>query len=188
MTILTVVFGILLTALGIGNFVVSGMSQILTLLPALLGLLIVILGVVAWQGRSREQQNNAQFGAILLAILGFVGSLRELWQLFIALTSGQAAPTEVILRSVIGLSCVLFIILGILLIKDFWHGWKLFGHLLGNLLARVVLTIFYFTVFVPFALGVKLFSDPLHIKSSPAELWRPRQTGDQTLKDIMRQY
>ena len=73
-------------------------------------------------------------------------------------------------------------------LKKIWHVWKAFGQFIGDLLARVVLTLFYFTVFVPFGLGVKLFSDPLQLKNAPAEFWRPRSTGDQTLEDVLRQY
>lgn len=73
-------------------------------------------------------------------------------------------------------------------LKRLWQGWKAFGELIGNLLARIVLTIFYFTIFVPFALGVRLLSDPLQIKSRPSELWRSRATGDQELADVMRQF
>jgi len=72
--------------------------------------------------------------------------------------------------------------------KRFWEGWKAFGQAMGNLLARVVLTIFYFTIFVPFGVGVRLFGDPLQIKSQPAEQWRPRATGDQKLEEVLRQY
>jgi hypothetical protein len=74
------------------------------------------------------------------------------------------------------------------LLKKFWEGWKAFGQFLGNLLARIVLSIFYFTIFVPFGLGVRWFSDPLQIKTSSNSFWRPRTTGDQSLEDIMRQY
>jgi len=73
-------------------------------------------------------------------------------------------------------------------LKRLWRAWKGFGEFLGNLLARVVLTLFYFTVFVPFAMGVRWLSDPLQIKSRPAELWRPRKTGDQKLEDVLRQF
>jgi hypothetical protein len=72
--------------------------------------------------------------------------------------------------------------------KKFWEGWKGFGHFIGNLIARLVLTIFYFTVFVPFGLGVRLFSDPLHLKQRPSAFWRSRQTGDQNLKEVSRQF
>jgi len=73
-------------------------------------------------------------------------------------------------------------------LKKFWEKWKAFGQFLGNLLARVVLTIFYFTVFVPFGLGVRLFSDPLGIKTQATKYWQERTTEDQTLEDVLKQY
>jgi hypothetical protein len=72
--------------------------------------------------------------------------------------------------------------------KKLWEGWIAFGHFLGNLLARVVLSIFYFTIFVPFGVGVRRLSDPLQIKTRPDSLWRPRSTGDQTLPEVGRQF
>jgi len=74
------------------------------------------------------------------------------------------------------------------LLKKFWEGWKAFGRFMGNFLARIVLTIFYFTIFVPFGLGVRLLSDPLQIKGEAASGWRPRETGDQNLEELLRQF
>ena len=74
------------------------------------------------------------------------------------------------------------------LLRKFWERWKAFGLFLGNLVARVVLSLFYFTVFVPFGLGVRLLSDPLQIKTRPNSLWRPRSTADQTLDEVGRQF
>jgi hypothetical protein len=75
-----------------------------------------------------------------------------------------------------------------MVLKKVWEAWKAFGHFLGNLLARVMLSIFYFTVFVPFGLGVRWWSDPLQVKIRPDSLWRPRSTGDQTLTEVERQF
>lgn len=74
------------------------------------------------------------------------------------------------------------------LLKKFWEVWKAFGHFIGNLLARIVLSIFYFSVFVPFGLGVKFFSDPLDIKAVTTPHWKSRTTGDQKLEDMLRQF
>jgi hypothetical protein len=71
--------------------------------------------------------------------------------------------------------------------KKFWAGWKRFGQALGDFLARVVLTLFYFTVFVPFGLMVSLFSDPLEIKPPVKAAWSARTTRDLTLDDARRQ-
>jgi hypothetical protein len=73
-------------------------------------------------------------------------------------------------------------------LRKLWEGWKAFGHFLGNLLARVVLSIFYFTIFAPFGLGVRWLSDPLQIRTRPDSLWRPRLATDQTLAEAGRQF
>ena len=50
------------------------------------------------------------------------------------------------------------------ILKKFWRGWMRFGHFMGDIVARVVMTIFYFTILLPFGVGVTLFSDPLDRK------------------------
>jgi len=52
-------------------------------------------------------------------------------------------------------------------LKKIWEGWKRVSRVIGNFQARVLLTILYFTVVLPFAIGVSLFSDPLRIKHRP---------------------
>jgi len=70
-------------------------------------------------------------------------------------------------------------------LKRFWHAWKRFGQFIGDWLARIVLTIFYFTIFLPFGLGVRLGADPLDIRRHPPE-WVGRTTDDKTLEDVRR--
>ena len=48
--------------------------------------------------------------------------------------------------------------------KTIWPAWKRFGQLMGDIVGRVVLTIFYFTVFLPFGLVSRLARDPLTIQ------------------------
>ena len=71
-------------------------------------------------------------------------------------------------------------------LRKFWHAWKRFGQFIGDLLGRVVLTIFYFTLFMPFALGVRLFADPLAIRPEVGAKWVERTTHDLTLEDSRR--
>ena len=73
------------------------------------------------------------------------------------------------------------------MLKKIWEGWKRFGQFIGDIFARIVLTIFYFTIFLPFGLGIRLFGDPLEIKAKPMSLWRPRVSSDKTLADVRRQ-
>lgn len=71
-------------------------------------------------------------------------------------------------------------------LRTAWQLWKRFGLFIGNFIGRIVLTIFYFTIFLPFGLGVRLFGDPLEIKSEGHAYWLKRQTGDQDLDDARR--
>jgi hypothetical protein len=54
-------------------------------------------------------------------------------------------------------------------IKDLWQAWKRVTRKIGDFQARVLLTIIYGTIVLPFGLLVRLFSDPLHIKHRPTK-------------------
>ena len=51
-----------------------------------------------------------------------------------------------------------------------WQAWKDLAHKIGNFQARVILSIFYAVLVLPFGLAARLFSDPLRIKKKP-EQW-----------------
>jgi hypothetical protein len=67
-----------------------------------------------------------------------------------------------------------------------WQAWKRFGQFMGDIIGRLVLTVFYFTLFVPFGLGVRFFGDPLAIRQSGRVRWVERKTNDLTLDDSRR--
>jgi len=74
-------------------------------------------------------------------------------------------------------------------LRAIWATWKRIGQFIGDLIARVVLSLFYFTLFVPFGVGVRLFGDPLDVKAktNPA-WWLERATHDLVLDDARRQF
>ena len=71
-------------------------------------------------------------------------------------------------------------------LRKFWHGWKRFGQFMGDFIGRLVLTIFYFTLFMPFGLGVRFFGDPMALRPSSRSKWLERKTQDLTLEDARR--
>jgi len=73
-------------------------------------------------------------------------------------------------------------------LRKAWEAWKRVGRAIGDFIGRVVLTVFYFTIFVPFGLGVRLLSDPLQLNRVSASFWLSRRTGDLTLEDARRQF
>jgi hypothetical protein len=146
------------------------------------GILIIVFGVL----QGRWEHKHPLYGAILLSLLVLIGYLLRLFRVFV--TGRETIDSNVLLvQTIIAVSAVGFVVLSFFLIKDFWHNLKAFGQFLGDWLARVVLTIFYFTILIPFGLGVRLFADPLQIKKLPNPYWRPRTTGDQTIDEVLRQ-
>lgn len=60
--------------------------------------------------------------------------------------------------------------------KRIWQGWIKFGHWLGDVMSWVWMPLFYFIIVMPFALVVRLFSDPLRVQSRTASsFWVPKQ-------------
>ncbi len=54
-------------------------------------------------------------------------------------------------------------------LKAVWSAWKRLAHKIGNFQARVLLTILYAIVVLPFGLAARIFSDPLKIKHRPTK-------------------
>jgi hypothetical protein len=73
------------------------------------------------------------------------------------------------------------------MLKKFWSRWMQFGRWLGDFFARLLLTLFYFTIALPFGLLVSLAQDPLDIKKNQAK-WVERKTGDRTLGEARRMF
>ncbi|HSJ85794.1 MAG TPA: hypothetical protein VK909_01205 [Anaerolineales bacterium] len=71
-------------------------------------------------------------------------------------------------------------------LRKVWQAWKRIGQFIGDAVGRVVLTVFYFTLFVPFGLGVRFFRDPLAIRPLGPAKWLERKTEDVTIEDSRR--
>jgi hypothetical protein len=59
-------------------------------------------------------------------------------------------------------------------LKVIWEKWKRVSRAIGTFQGRVLLTILYVTVVLPFGIGVSLFSDPLRIRHRPRS-WLGRE-------------
>ncbi len=53
------------------------------------------------------------------------------------------------------------------MLKRAWQAWTGIAHAIANFQARVLLTIFYAVLVLPFGIASRLFSDPLRIKRRP---------------------
>jgi hypothetical protein len=51
--------------------------------------------------------------------------------------------------------------------KSLWSAWKRLAHKIGNFQARVLLTVLYAVVVLPFGVAARALSDSLRIKKRP---------------------
>jgi hypothetical protein len=57
-----------------------------------------------------------------------------------------------------------------------WNAWKGFAQNMGNYQSRVLMAFVYFTVVLPFGLGMTLLGDPLRIKRPRGNSnWQPKE-------------
>ena len=111
---ISIVFGALLVALGVGGFVASGQMHghyaPTALIPAYLGVLIAVMGGVAQNPKLRM---HAMHIAVLFGLLGF---LMATWRLIKALSSGEGTSLG---RFTLGGMAVLTLIYVILCVRSF---------------------------------------------------------------------
>ena len=107
----TIGFGVVLILLGLGGYVLSSGVSIIALYPAFFGLQILILGVVAQRG---YLQRFSLYGVLVLAVLGFLGSVRGSIKLFSLMVGRDVArPFAVLFQFFMAMICLVYIALWI---------------------------------------------------------------------------
>ena len=59
-----------------------------------------------------------------------------------------------------------------------WRRWTVIAHRIGEVQARLLLSVFYFVIVAPFALGLRLLSDPLRLGRAVPPRWLPRPRSE----------
>ena len=72
--------------------------------------------------------------------------------------------------------------------KLFVAWWMPIAEKIGNFMNRLILSIFYFLIVLPFGLGVRLCSDPLRIKKKPVSGWTDSPVLANDLDDVRKQF
>jgi hypothetical protein len=107
MPYVTIALGSLLFLVGIGFYLGTGATSVTALIPAFLGVPMEIAGFL---GLREGWRKHAMHVAVLLALLGLLGSARGLLSLP-ALVSGAevAGPVAVVAQSLTALLCLVFV-------------------------------------------------------------------------------
>lgn len=66
-----------------------------------------------------------------------------------------------------------------------WRWWTRVARRIGDVQARILLTVFYYVILAPFALVARP-SDPLSIRPGAARGWRPREAPAGSLTERAR--
>jgi len=58
----------------------------------------------------------------------------------------------------------------------FWKRFNILQSIVADIVGRIIATLFYFIIILPFGVVMRLISDPLHIKGSNMKpMWLDRQ-------------
>ncbi len=74
------------------------------------------------------------------------------------------------------------------ILRTAWERWKIIGRINGEYVSRFITNFFYFTILVPFGLGVRLFSDPLALRKVSTSYWTERKPVNTGLDDARSQF
>ncbi|MBX7152111.1 hypothetical protein K1X84_10750 [bacterium] len=105
----TMLFGFLFIALGVGGYFVTDRVSVTALIPAFFGIALVILGYIA---RKENLRKHMMHIAVLLGLLGLIGSFSGLIKLFTLLSGNEVArPAAVVSQSIMAIACLVFVMM-----------------------------------------------------------------------------
>jgi hypothetical protein len=68
-----------------------------------------------------------------------------------------------------------------------WDRFKVIASIVGDVQGRAIVTLFYFTLLVPFGIGARLFGDALRLRSTNLQQWFERAPVGNALEEARRQ-
>jgi hypothetical protein len=114
---ITLVFALLLVALGLVGYIGTGSVHPTALIPAWIGLALGVFGFLAISDNESRRKLFMHIN-VTIALLGFVGGLVEAIRGYVHATSAGMAPDQIALASKLTLAGLLFIYV-ILCVRSF---------------------------------------------------------------------
>lgn len=105
---ITISFGVILIALGVVAYFATGMASWTALIPSILGAVIAICGAVGI-----KQPKIGIHIALVVAVLGILGTLRSVLQLGAVFAGTAERPAAVIVSTITFVLLVIYLVLGI---------------------------------------------------------------------------
>ena len=106
----TIALGAALIVLGLGGYGLTGAASLTALIPAAFGLLLVVAGVLARDDRKRM---HAIQTAVVIALLGFLGSVRGLLRIGDVFHATSARPAAIVAQSIMAVLTLAYIVIAV---------------------------------------------------------------------------
>lgn len=110
MTVVTLVVGAALTLLGIVAYVASDAASLTAFIPSVIGLLMIIAGLLA---RKESLRRHAIHGALVVALLGALGSLMNVAKLPALIDGTAERPGAVVSSTIMVVVLAVYLALGV---------------------------------------------------------------------------
>ncbi|HET7697604.1 MAG TPA: hypothetical protein VFK57_17955 [Vicinamibacterales bacterium] len=107
---LTIALGAVLVVLGLGGYLLTGAASLTALIPAAFGAVLALAGAIA---RDERRRKHAMHAAVLVALLGFLGSFRGLLQIGALLDGTAARPAAVVSQAIMALLTLVYLVIAI---------------------------------------------------------------------------
>lgn len=108
MPALTIGIGAILTVLGLISYVGSSLASWTALIPAMVGIPLILLGLLA---RSEKARKHAMHAVVGLAMLGFLGTIRVLPQALTLISGGYVERPGAIVAQMTMACCTFVLVL-----------------------------------------------------------------------------
>lgn len=107
---ITIALGAALIVVGLAGYFLTGAVSLTALIPAAFGLVMALSGLLA---RDERKRKHAMHAAVLVALLGFLGSIRGLLQIGDVFDGTAARPAAIVVQTIMAVLTLGYIVMAV---------------------------------------------------------------------------
>ena len=107
---MTLALGVALIIVGLAGYFLTGAVSLTALIPAAFGLVLAGAGLIA---RNERMRKHAMHAAVLVALIGFLGSIRGVLQIGALLDGTAARPAAVVSQAIMAVLTLGYIVMAV---------------------------------------------------------------------------
>ncbi len=107
---ITIALGVALIVVGLAGYFLTGAVSLTALIPAAFGLVIALSGLIA---RDERKRKHAMHTAVVVALLGFLGSIRGVLQIGTVFDGTAARPPAIVAQTIMAVLTLGYIVMAV---------------------------------------------------------------------------